>query len=139
MVHIDLHVDVPWASISLSGHLCVCQMSTYLLCTSCCLGPCPRGVDSLRGFPISAIGNLYSICFFFVVCFSLYFHLLQPVLIYLQQLCALGHHPSLQLVMASTFLGLTACGQHDMILQPQLIPGDTVRVSVGLATVPQQQ
>ena len=46
---------------------------------------------------------------------------------------------SITVTLASTSLGLTTSGQQDVVLPPQLILRDTVRDSVGLTTVPQQQ
>ena len=55
------------------GHPCVhqgiCQVSIYLLCTTCCWDPLPRGgidyYSFLNTFLSSAIRNLCSRCFFF--------------------------------------------------------------------------
>ena len=46
---------------------------------------------------------------------------------------------TLTVTMAPTSVGLAASDQLDMVLPPQLIPRDTMRDSVGLTTVPQQQ
>ena len=41
--------------------------------------------------------------------------------------------------LAPTSVGQTTSGQHDVVLLPQLILRDTVRASVGLTTLDQQQ
>ena len=41
--------------------------------------------------------------------------------------------------MSTTTVGLTVSGQHDVVLLPPLILRDTVRGSIGLITVSQQQ
>ena len=41
--------------------------------------------------------------------------------------------------MAPTSVSLAASGYHDVVLPPHLIPRDTLRGSIGLTTVPQQQ
>ena len=46
---------------------------------------------------------------------------------------------TMSVTISPTSVGLTASGQNDMVLLPQLILSDTMRVSVGLTTLPQQQ
>ena len=73
------------------------------------------------------------------MCFLLHLQLLQPLLFYLWQLCAAGHHSSLWLKMSHTSVGSAPLGQYDVVLTPQLILRDTMRGAVGLTTVLQPQ
>ena len=46
---------------------------------------------------------------------------------------------TMTITVASTSVGLTTFGQHDVVLPPELIPRDTMWDSVGLTIEPQQQ
>ena len=54
-------------------------------------------------------------------------------------MCSSATPSTMTVMMTPTSMGLTALGQHDVVLPPQLILRDTMRVSVDLATMPQQQ
>ena len=63
---------------------------------------------------------------------SLCLKILQPLLLHLWQLCALEHHPSIWLLQWFPAVGLAALGQHVVVLSPQLIWRDTMRVPLSL-------
>ena len=53
--------------------------------------------------------------------------------------CSRASPINMIVTMATTSEGLAALGHCDVVLPPQLTPGDPVRGSVGLTTVLQQQ
>ena len=53
--------------------------------------------------------------------------------------CSRASPVTMTVTIAPTCMGLAASGQHDVVLLLQVIPKDTLRGSVGLATVPPQQ
>ena len=53
-------------------------------------------------------------------------------------MCSRASPSTINVTMASTSVGLAASGQHDVVLSPQFILMDTMRSSVGLATVLKQ-
>ena len=87
-------------------HICVVYQ---LLLASCAQGYW-HPLEISRDICISAIGNLYSGFFLFVVCFSLCLKLLQLLLLHLWQLFAPWHHPSPWLLNGSQLCGLSRTG-----------------------------
>ena len=94
-------------------------------------------VTHLQAFLSSAIGNLYR-------CFSLYCVLIMsPIMATtitsaVTVVCSRVLPITMTVTMAATPVGLAALDQHNVVLQPQLIPRDTNRASVGLSTVPHE-
>ena len=119
----------------LSVHVCV--RCPYICCVPSVVGSVPQGCWLfLEIFLSSAIGNLYSGNFFFVVCSSLCLNLPQPSV---TAVCSKASPITMTITMAPTSVGLAVLDHHDVVLPPQLIPWDTMRDSVGLTTVLQQQ
>ena len=79
--------------------------------------------------------------FFFVVCFTLLCSQVTlttatpPVTV----ACPRTTSITATVIMTVIFVSLAGFGQHGVVLLPQLILRDTIRGSVGLTTVPQQQ
>ena len=98
----------------------------HIHCVPGVVGPPALATDYysfLELFLSSAILNLYTGFFFFVVSFSLCIKSLQPLHPPVTVFCSRASPITMTVTMAPISVGLAALGKHNMVLTPQLIRG----------------